>query len=106
MLSLVMGASTHAFELMLAAFIFGLAMGGLWVRKRVDRFRDLIFALAAVQVRWASPRSPRSPSTTACSTSWPGCSGPARGEAGYAVFNLVNHAFALAIMLPATFSPA
>jgi len=29
MLSLVLGASTHSFELMLAAFIFGLALGGL-----------------------------------------------------------------------------
>ena len=41
MLSLVVGASTHAFELMLAAFILGLALGGLWVRKRIDRYRDL-----------------------------------------------------------------
>ena len=42
MLSLVVGASTHAFELMLAAFILGLALGGLWVRKRIDRFGDLV----------------------------------------------------------------
>src|SRR5215213_7076643 len=37
MLSLVLGASTHSFELMLATFIFGLALGGLAVRRRVDR---------------------------------------------------------------------
>src|SRR3989337_1893696 len=36
MLSLVLGASTHSFELMLATFIFGLALGGLAVRRRVD----------------------------------------------------------------------
>ena len=36
MLSLVLGASTHSFELMLATFILGLALGGLAVRRRVD----------------------------------------------------------------------
>ena len=34
MLSLVLGASTHSFEVMLATFIFGLALGGLAVRRR------------------------------------------------------------------------
>ena len=32
MLSLVLGASTHAFALMLSAFILGLALGSAWVR--------------------------------------------------------------------------
>jgi hypothetical protein len=32
MLSLVLGASTHSFELMLASFILGLALGRMWVR--------------------------------------------------------------------------
>src|SRR5208283_1291564 len=36
MLSLVLGSSTHSFELMLSAFIFGLAFGGLYVRTRID----------------------------------------------------------------------
>src|SRR5437016_2637724 len=36
MLSLVLGASTHSFELMLSTFILGLALGGLAVRRRVD----------------------------------------------------------------------
>ena len=39
MLSLVLGASTHSFELMLSTFILGLALGGLAVRRRVDRTR-------------------------------------------------------------------
>src|SRR5213078_1466008 len=37
MLSLVLGASTHSFEVMLATFILGLALGGLAVRRHVDR---------------------------------------------------------------------
>src|SRR2546425_10663016 len=36
MLSLVLGASTHSFELMLSTFILGLALGGLAVRRRGD----------------------------------------------------------------------
>ena len=33
MLSLVLGSSTHAFELMLSAFILGLALGGFFIRR-------------------------------------------------------------------------
>src|SRR5262249_27258183 len=32
LLALVLGSSTHAFELMLSAFILGLALGGLWIQ--------------------------------------------------------------------------
>ena len=40
MLSLVLGSSTHAFEMMLSAFILGIALGGLWVHRRIDSLRD------------------------------------------------------------------
>jgi len=50
MLSLVLGSSTHAFELMLASFILGLALGGAWIRGRIDRLRDPRRFLAAVQI--------------------------------------------------------
>jgi len=49
LLSLVMGSTTHAFELMLSAFILGLALGALWVRQHMDRFRDPLRALGVVQ---------------------------------------------------------
>lgn len=104
MLSLVVGASTHAFELMLAAFIFGLAMGGLWVRKRIDGFRDIVFALAVVQVLMGV-------AAIATLVLYDGMFDAMgwlfralqRGEAGYTIYNVVNHVLALAIMLPATF---
>lgn len=38
MLSLAFGSTVHAFELMLAAFIGGLACGGWWIRKRIDGY--------------------------------------------------------------------
>src|SRR5258708_28775141 len=50
MLSLVLGASTYSFEIMLASFILGLALGGLWVRHRVDGLEEPVRFLAIVQI--------------------------------------------------------
>src|SRR5581483_3943419 len=50
MLSLVLGASTHSFELMLSAFIFGLAAGGLWIQRRIDRLAAPVRTLAWLQL--------------------------------------------------------
>src|SRR5574340_18237 len=50
MLSLVLGSSTHAFELMLSAFILGLAFGGLWLQRRIDALADPVRLLVIVQV--------------------------------------------------------
>ncbi|MCL2626793.1 MAG: fused MFS/spermidine synthase [Cystobacterineae bacterium] len=40
MLSMVLGSTLHAFELMLAAFIAGIAFGGWWLRGRADKLRS------------------------------------------------------------------
>ena len=48
MLALVMGA-THSFELMLSAFILGLALGAWWIRSRADRLTDAVRTLGLVQ---------------------------------------------------------
>ena len=50
MLSLVLSSSTHSFELMLSAFIFGLAFGGLYVRKRIARIGDPAAYLGGVMI--------------------------------------------------------
>lgn len=50
MLSLVLGSSTHAFELMLAAFILGLAIGSFAIRGRIQGLRDPIRALGMIQI--------------------------------------------------------
>ena len=50
MLSLVLGASTHAFELMLSAFILGLSIGSLWITRRVDNLVNPIKTLGIIQV--------------------------------------------------------
>src|SRR5674476_381871 len=49
MLSLLLGSATHSFELMLSAFILGLALGARWVRSRADGFADPVRALGIVQ---------------------------------------------------------
>src|SRR5690242_2750279 len=50
MLSLVLGSSFQAFELMLSAFITGLALGGLWIRRRIDGIADPVRFSGAVQL--------------------------------------------------------
>ena len=50
MLSLVLGSSTHSFELMLSTFILGLALGSFFIRNRLDRLRSVPHALVLAQV--------------------------------------------------------
>jgi spermidine synthase len=50
LLSMVLGSATHSFEVMLSAFIFGMAMGGLFIRKRMDRYKQPEVVLAIVQL--------------------------------------------------------
>jgi len=50
MLSMVLGSSTHAFELMLSSFLFGLAFGSLWIKNRIERTSSPLKLLAFIQV--------------------------------------------------------
>jgi predicted membrane-bound spermidine synthase len=104
MLSLVLGASFQAFELMLSAFITGLALGGLWIRKRIDRIADparylgsvqLAMGLAALATLFVYHQS----------FDWMAWALKVlqRDEAGYPLFTLFSHGIAFAVMLPATF---
>ncbi len=104
MLSLVLGSSFQAFELMLSAFITGLALGGLWIRKRIDRIADPVRFSGVVQVAMGF---------AALGTlfvyhqsfewmSW-ALGILQRSSAAYVPFTLFSHAIAFAVMLPATF---
>lgn len=104
MLSLVLGSSTHSFELMLSAFIFGLACGGYWVKRRIDSSQDPTRLLGVVQVAMgllALATLPLYGSMFEAMT-WI-MKGVARTETGYALYHVSSHAIALAIMFPATF---
>ncbi len=50
MLSLVLGSSTHSFELMLSAFILGMALGSFFIRKRIDQIVNIPRAIVLAQV--------------------------------------------------------
>lgn len=103
MLSLVLGSSTHAFELMLSAFISGLAIGGYWIRKHIDNLSDPIKFLGFIQLLMGA---------LALSTLFlynstfdymiAALKALDKTEQGYWVFNWFSHALAMLIMLPTT----
>jgi predicted membrane-bound spermidine synthase len=104
MLSLVLGASTRSFELMLASFILGLALGGLWVRHRVDATADSVRFLARVQIAMGIAAVATVPVYNGAFDfiAWV-LSALARTGGGFVIFNLASTAVALLVMLPATF---
>ncbi len=104
MLSLVLGSATHSFELMLSAFILGLALGGLWVRRRIDRTPEPVRFLGVVQVVMGIAALATLPLYGATFDFMQlVIKGTARTDSGYAIFLASSHAIALIVMLPATF---
>jgi len=104
MLSLVLGASTHAFELMLSAFILGIACGGLAIRRRIDSSGDTVTLLGVVQVAMGVAALATLP-LYGSSFYWMQAvmQALAPSEGGYFVFNLASHGICLAVMFPAAF---
>jgi spermidine synthase len=104
MLAMVLGASTHAFELMLAAFILGLAAGGAWIRNRIDGIVDATSFLGHVQVWMAVAAVATLP---LYGHLFDGLayllSALARNDPGYSLFRVGSAVIALVVMLPATF---
>lgn len=103
MLSLVLGSATHAFELMLSAFILGLALGAFAVRRRADGLGDPLRQLGVVQVAMGA--------AAILSLGWyldafdwmaTLMQTVQRSESGYTAFHVGRYALAMAIMLPAT----
>jgi len=104
MLSLVLGASTHSFELMLSTFILGLALGGLAVRRRVDASPAPERLLGWVQIAMgllALATLPVYDFTFSLMEAV--MKGLARSSTGYLLFNASGQAIAALVMLPATF---
>jgi spermidine synthase len=104
MLSLVLGSSTHSFELMLSAFIFGLAFGGLYVRKRIDLIANPESYLGGIMLTMGVLAALTVPGSNlmfdvmawSIRTFTP-------TEGGYVAFNAVSQSIAFLIMMPATF---
>ena len=104
MLSLVLGSTFHAFELMLSAFIAGLALGSLAIRRHIDRFANPLAAAAWIQVGMGVFAMLTLP-VYSQSFEWMGAlvSTLPKDAKGYLLFNLASHGIAFAVMLPATF---
>lgn len=104
MLSLVLGATTHSFELMLSAFITGLAFGGLWIRRRIDTIARPVAFAGYVQILMALAAVLTLPVYYA-SFEWMGTLLTALddNDAGYAAFTFGSQLISLLVMLPATF---
>jgi spermidine synthase len=104
MLALVLGSATHSFELMLSAFILGLALGAWWIRRRADRLVDPLRTLGVVQWTMGLLALATLPLYVS-SFDWIASllTTFARNDAGYTGFTLARYGLCLAIMFPATF---
>jgi spermidine synthase len=103
MLNMVLGTSTHSFELMLSAFIFGLALGGWWIRRHLDRVRHLLSLLGFIQIAMAvlalSTLAFYDFSFFLMSAVFYAV---AKTPLGYGLFMIFSNGIAFLIMLPAT----
>ncbi|HEY9229881.1 MAG TPA: hypothetical protein VIP11_24735, partial [Gemmatimonadaceae bacterium] len=104
MLALVLGSATHSFELMLSAFILGLALGALWVRRRADGSASSLRFLGYVQISMGTLAILTLPVYLASFT-WMVklIAAFARTPEGYTLFSIGRYAICLGVMLPATF---
>jgi len=102
MLSLVLGSATHSFELMLSAFILGLALGAWWIRTRVDA--GSVRLLGIVQLAMGALAIATLP-VYLMSFEWMAGAMAmfARTPEGYGAMSVFRYALCLAVMLPATF---
>lgn len=104
MLTQVLGAATHSFELMLASFILGLALGGAWVRNRIDRLARPERLLAWMQIAMGLAAVATLPLYLLCFDAMAFTMRAAtRSDEGFLLFNAASAAMAMAVMLPASF---
>jgi predicted membrane-bound spermidine synthase len=104
MLSLVLGATTHSFELMLSAFITGLAFGGLWIKRRIDRIGSPVRFSGYVQLIMGILALLTIPVyiTSFYWMEWL-LQALESTDAGFTSYSFASHAIALSVMLPTTF---
>jgi len=105
MLSMTLGSTLHSFELMLAAFISGIAFGGWWLRGRADRLKS-----AQKAVGWAQMAKGCAALATLFlyndSFYWVGWLLQAlnqEAEPAYFLYNVASALISMVIMFPAAF---
>lgn len=104
MLSMVLGSSNHAFEIMLCAFILGLAFGSLFIKRRFATLRHHRLALAVIQIVMGLLAAG---SLVLYNSSFDAMRvvmlALTKTDQGYAAFNLASLAITIGIMFPAAF---
>ncbi|MBL9103693.1 MAG: hypothetical protein JNL82_22290 [Myxococcales bacterium] len=105
LLSMIIGSATHSFEVMLSAFVFGLAVGGLWVRKRMDRFKrpELVLGLVQLVMGLAAIATLPLYGVAVQAMGWLMAGDAPRSETTWLAFNAMRYGLCLLIMFPATF---
>lgn len=104
MLSMVLGSSTHAFELMISAFITGLALGAIWVRKYLDKWKNPIRIAGGIQIGMGLLALATIPLYNYTFDLMSFFVTALQGnENGYVLFNVFSHFIVLLVMLPTTF---
>jgi spermidine synthase len=103
MLSLVLGSSSHAFELMLSAFILGLAVGGYWISRKIDKLQNPVKTLGYIQLVMGALAllTLISYGQTFHLMGYAVKEFPKTGQ-GYLLFNLFSHGLAMLLMVPTT----
>ncbi len=103
MLSLLLGSATHSFDLMLSAFLVGLALGALLVRRAADRHHRPERLVGWIQVAMGIAAVATLPVYMEL---FPVMASLVRGyeptPMGMLRFDLARYAMCLAVMLPAT----
>lgn len=104
LLNQALGTTIHSFELMLAAFILGLAFGGLWIRKRGRHIAEPVRYVGYVQVWMAVAALLSIPVFTQSFTwvSWM-MGALSRSANGYLLYELGTALISLLVMFPAAF---
>ncbi|RZA14579.1 MAG: spermidine synthase, partial [Proteobacteria bacterium] len=104
MLSLALGTTIHAFELMLAAFISGIAFGGLWLRHRADKLVSPLATAGWVQV-WMGVAALGSMFVYANAFEWVAwlLTMLTRTPEGYNLYNVASGVISMMVMFPAAF---
>ena len=104
LLNQALGTTVHSFELMLAAFLLGLAFGGAWVRRRAGRLPDPLRTAGLAQVAMGVAAL-LSLLAFAQSFEWTAAlvQSLARNDGGYRLYLFGSAGIALAVMLPAAF---
>ena len=104
LLNQVLGSTIHSFEIMLAAFILGLAFGGLWVRRQASNMHQPMLVVGWAQVLMGAAAA-MSLVIYGMSFDWVSALLDVlpRSNNGYFLYSVASAGLAMLVMAPAAF---